>query len=100
MTRHTKKYWDMTKAELAEATKEFDKEFSADKARPMTPAERSEEKRARRGRPKIGKGSQKIHITVERTLLAEADKIARQKGLGRSELIAQALVNMVGRKAG
>ncbi len=38
MSRH-KKYWEMTKAELAESTKEFDQEFVADKARPMTAAE-------------------------------------------------------------
>lgn len=99
MSRH-KKYWEMTKAELAESTKEFDQEFVADKARPMTAAERAEEKRARRGRPKIGKGSRKIHITLERGLLAEADKFARQQGLARSELIAQALASIVARKAG
>ena len=51
MSKDAKKYWDMTKAELAAATKEFDREFIADKARPMTSAERDQEQRARlRGR--------------------------------------------------
>ena len=32
-----KPYWEMTTAELSEATKQFDEEFVGDKARPMTP---------------------------------------------------------------
>jgi hypothetical protein len=100
MSKPTKKYWDMNKAELAEATKEFDREFAAYKGRPMTPAERKVDQRARRrGRPRIGKGAQKIHITLERGLVKEADRLAKQKGLGRSELIARALAVIIGRKA-
>lgn len=101
MRRATKKYWEMNKAELAEATREFDREFIADKARPMTPPERAEERRARRrGRPRVGKGAQKIHITLERGLVKEADRVARKNGWGRSELIARALAAAIGRKAG
>jgi hypothetical protein len=100
MSKTTKKYWEMNKIELAEATKEFDQEFIADKARPMTLKERSEERLARRrGRPRIGKGAQKIHITLERGLVKQADKVAKQKGWGRSELIARALAAAIGRKA-
>ena len=81
--------------------REFDQEFLADSARPMTAAERAEEKRARRrGRPSVGRGAQKIHITVERTLLKQADKVAKEQGLARSELIAQALTAIIRRKAG
>ena len=36
-----KPYWDMTTEELREATKEFDNEFVADKAQPLTPQVRS-----------------------------------------------------------
>ncbi|MFI5381148.1 MAG: hypothetical protein ACHRHE_17765 [Tepidisphaerales bacterium] len=100
MSATTKKYWEMNQAELAAATKEFDREFIADKARPMTPAERAQERRARMrgpGRPKIGRGSQKIHITLERGLLENTDRMARQKGMGRSELIAQVLAAVIGR---
>jgi hypothetical protein len=100
MSKPAKKYWEMNKSELAEATREFDREFIADKARPMTPAQRKEEQKARRrGRPRIGKGAQKIHITLERGLVKEADRLAKQKGLGRSELIARALAVIIGRKA-
>jgi hypothetical protein len=60
MSRHTKKYWEMTQTELAHATREFDQEFIADKARPMTARERAQEHRARRrcagGRARSMKG--------------------------------------------
>jgi hypothetical protein len=70
MSRAAKKYWEMNKAELAKATREFDREFVADKARRMNASERAEERRARRrGRPQNGKGSKKIHITLELGLL-------------------------------
>jgi hypothetical protein len=38
----------MNKAELPAATRRFDRDFIADEARPMTAAERAEDKRARR----------------------------------------------------
>lgn len=37
-----KKYWDMTTEELAEATKEFDRESIVEAFRPMTPAEEAQ----------------------------------------------------------
>ena len=100
MTKRSKKYWEMNKSELAAATREFDREFVADTAQPMTPAERAEDKRARlRGRPRVGQGALKIHITLERGLVKQADRLARQNGWGRSELIARALVAAVKRRA-
>jgi hypothetical protein len=97
MKKPAKKYWELNKTELAEATREFDQEFIADKARPMNARERAEERRARRrGRPRVGKGSQKLHITLERGLVEKADKYAKQKGIGRSELIAHALAGAIG----
>jgi metal-responsive CopG/Arc/MetJ family transcriptional regulator len=50
--------------------------------------------------PPIGKGSQKIHITLERGLVKQADKFARQKGIPRSDPIARALAEIIGKKAG
>jgi len=66
-----KPYQNMTTAELAEATKEFDAPGTIDRTRPMTAAERAEEYRGRHpgGRPRIGRGSRRINITVERGLL-------------------------------
>ena len=89
--RRQKRFQEMTTAELRQATKEFDREFIADKARPMNPAERARNRqlRRRRGRPRIGKGAEKINICL-----------AKEKGIRRSTLIAQALASVVGRKAG
>jgi len=52
-----------------------------------------------RGRPKIGNGSERINITIERDLLARADAIARQRKIGRSEMIASVLKLLISRKA-
>lgn len=92
----TKRYEDMNTAELAEATKEYDEPGTIDRTRPMTPAER---KAHNSGRPRIGRGSERINITIERGLLAEADAIARRQKIGRSELIARSLRQMLMRKA-
>jgi hypothetical protein len=45
----------------------------------------------KRGRPPVGGGAERIQITVERTLLAEADRLARWQQMSRSELIARGL---------
>jgi hypothetical protein len=95
-----KKYQDMTAAELAWATRKYDRPGTIDRTRPMTPAERSEEQKARRaGRPKIGMGIQRINISIEGSLLAQADEAARRQKVGRSQLIAEGL-RLVLRAAG
>jgi hypothetical protein len=62
---------DMTAAELAQFTGEFDAPFAFEKGRPMTPAERADERKLRRGRgrPKRGIGARKISISLEGELL-------------------------------
>ena len=92
-----KKYWEMNAKELAEATKEFDQEFVADKARPLTRADRALHRRAaKRGRPRVGNGAERINITVERGLLNRADRLARNLGLSRAQLVARALNRELG----
>jgi hypothetical protein len=56
------RYWEMTAAELAEATKEFDEPFVAEKGRPMNAAERERERsfRMKLGQPKQGKGAKAL----------------------------------------
>lgn len=96
-----KRYQDMNTQELAEATKEFNREFIADLARPMNPDERAQERRAdTRGRPTVGKGSEKINITIERGLLKQADRLARRERVSRSQIIARGLNVLLGRRAG
>ena len=86
--KRTKHPEDMTAAELAEATRVFDAPNAYKKARPMTSAERAQERALRRGRPKIGQGAKKISISLERGVLRDADALARKRGMKRSELIA------------
>jgi hypothetical protein len=94
-----KEYWEMNTAELAEATREFDQDFAFLKGRPLTQAEKALHERAlRRGRPRVGQGAEKIRVSIERGLLAEADAYARKRGISRSELIAEGLKTVIGRK--
>ena len=92
----------MSAAELARATRQFDRQFVFERARPMTQAERAQERQLRRGRgrPKIGKGAKKISISLESGLLREADALAKKKGVNRSELIADFVIAGLRRKAG
>src|ERR1051325_9977823 len=60
-------------------------------------------KKARRGRPRMGEGAEKIYISLERGLLRETDRVARQRGQSRSGMIGEALRLMMDdlrRKAG
>ena len=50
----TKRYQDLNAAELAEATKEFDRSGTIDRTRPMTQAECAEERKARHPRRRFG----------------------------------------------
>jgi hypothetical protein len=100
--RRKKRFQEMTTAELRRATRQFDREFIADTARPMNATERARNRqlRRRRGRPRIGKGAEKINVCLERDLLASVNRLAREQGIGRSTLIARALQSVIGRKAG
>jgi hypothetical protein len=93
----TKPYWKMSKAELREATKEFDQEFIGDTFGPPTAEQRVQDRRARakRGRPRVGMGSKTISVTVEKRLLAKADRMAKTLKLPRAFLIARGLQAVV-----
>jgi hypothetical protein len=85
----SKPYWEMTTAELREATKEFDQEFIGDTFRPATAAERARFERARkRGRPRNGLGAKTISVTVEKRLLAQTDRLAKKLHVPRAVLVA------------
>jgi hypothetical protein len=88
----SKPYWEMNTTELREATKEFDKEFVGDTFRPTTPEEKSRFERARkRGRPRHGRGSKTISVTVEAALLSKTDRLAKKLHVPRAVLIARGL---------
>jgi hypothetical protein len=53
----------------------------------------------RRGRPARGAGAQRVQITMERSLLSKADRLARTQGISRSELIARCVMPVVSKKS-
>lgn len=93
----SKPYWEMTTAELREATKEFDEEFIGDTFGPPTAEQRAQDRRARlkRGRPRVGLGSKTIAVTVEKRLLEKTDRMAKKLHLPRAALIARGLEAVV-----
>jgi len=91
MKKSKKKYWEMTSAELTEATKEFDREFVADTFHPLSPENRARWERAKR-KPKSGiAGVKTIAVSVDKTLLKRTENLAKKKGLTRDALFDHAL---------
>ncbi|MBU4270777.1 MAG: hypothetical protein KKE86_16430 [Planctomycetes bacterium] len=87
-----KPYWEMTTAELREATKEFDREFIGESFGPPTPEQQARFERARkRGRPCKGLGAKTISVTIEKRLLAQTDRLAKKLHVPRAVLIARGL---------
>jgi len=86
-----KPYWEMTPAELAEATKQFDTPMVVDKSRPVTPSEQERWKRVKRkrGRPKVGRGFQRVSVSIEKSLLKRITAHAKERQITRSGLIAE-----------
>jgi len=97
MKKTVKHFEEMNAAELAEATAEFDRPFAFEKGRSMTSGERAQERKLRRGRPRIGKGARKVSISLEGGLLRKTDALAKKRGLNRSELIADFVAAGLGR---
>ncbi|HZN64735.1 MAG TPA: hypothetical protein VFB66_05500 [Tepidisphaeraceae bacterium] len=102
MKNKHKPYDRMNAEELAEATKEYDREQVGLRGKPLTKRDREIHRIARRkqmGRPKIGKGTQAVSITIELGLLKKADAIAKRRKVNRSQLITQALEREIERSS-
>jgi hypothetical protein len=97
MSKRKKSYAEMNTAELAEATKDLDREVVDVRGRPLTPAEKKIHRDAakaakrKRGRPIQGEGARVIAASIEGGLLKQADAYAKRHKLGRSELVTEAL---------
>ena len=95
MSKRTKQkpYWEMTTAELAKATAEFDRPFIADTFRPLTKKERAlwESIKRGRGRPRRGKGAKVVSLSLEGELLEATDRLAHKRQMTRSALVAESL---------
>jgi hypothetical protein len=59
--------------------------------KPLTAAQRRLHARARRGRPRNGKGAQIISLSIEKDLLRQAERLAKAQGLSRSDLFTRGL---------
>jgi len=97
MKKQNKKWSGMNAAELRNATSQYDAEFAADvESKPLTPAQREIHRKAKKvGRPRHGKGSQVVSLSVEKELLAKADAYAKRRGLGRSEMFILGLKELL-----
>lgn len=95
------RFMALSDAEKDREVARFDREMSLDEFKPLTPEMRQQSQRAKRkrGRPKIGQGTRKVLVSVERGLLKKADALARRERVSRSQLFARGLEAMLA-KAG
>jgi hypothetical protein len=86
-------YGRMTAAELDAVVERLDRPIPLSETRAMTPPEKRQWRRATRrpGRPRRGLGVRVISLSVEQSLLARADQIARRAGLSRAALFEMGL---------
>lgn len=72
-------------------------QVTRDNTRPLSTSARHALTRAanKGGRPRIGAGAKRINITVEKTLLKQADNYARRHGLTRAAVVAEGLRNII-----
>lgn len=100
----TERFLAMSPAQRAEVVAQIESKTPEKRladSRPLNATERAQWARfqakvkRRTGRPKIGKGSAVISLSVERDLLARADRYAKAHGLGRSELFAACVREML-----
>jgi hypothetical protein len=86
-------YWEMTTEELRKATEEFDEEFVADKAKPLTPPMQARWERAKAKPPRAedGPGQQIIAVRLDKALLDRCTALAKKKRISRDALITRGL---------
>lgn len=89
----------MSAAEKAAFVRDFERGTKARDTRPMTARERaqlSRQFRKRPGRPRVGQGSSRVQISMERGLLSRVDAQAKARNVTRSQFIADALRRTLG----
>lgn len=102
-SKRAKPYWEMTAAELAEATKEFDREIPASKMRPLSKEQRQKWERMKRQpsrsvfvlRRPTRKGAQAVVLELDAELLKRTDAYAASRGMTRSEIIENGLKSVL-----
>jgi hypothetical protein len=93
----SKLYTKMSAKELAEATAEFDEGGIPAGFKPLDAAGRAlwQRVKRKRGRPVIGKGVQVISVSLEKQLLAKANRLAKKLKVSRARLIARGLESVL-----
>lgn len=86
--KSTKPYWEMTTAELREATKEFDESMVILKSKPLTPAQRVKWEALRRKRPAKAKPTAGLSVSVQADLLSWLTSQAKKNKVSRSRFVA------------
>lgn len=91
--KKAKPYWEMTTAELREATKQFDEEFVAEKSKPLTAAMKAQWERAKAkvDPSENGRLEQTIAVRLDKNLLQRCTALAKKKRLSRDALVARGL---------
>jgi hypothetical protein len=73
-----------------------DRVFSRKEGHPLTREQRKawakfQERRGKRGRPKVGQGAKTVSLTIEGALLKRADALAKREGMSRAQIVARGL---------
>ena len=99
MIKKTEEHWNMTQAELAEATSEFDRQFVSETFRHMTPAEDKVWRTAVGKRRRSGKGPANgvkiLSLGIDANFLKRADALAKKRGVSRDSLVAEGLETLL-----
>jgi hypothetical protein len=91
-----KPYWDMTTAELAEATKEFDDPNYDPPAVKPTKAQLSQLKRCQRKRDTR---RATLSLSLDQELIEQADDYATSHGITFSDVVSDALRQLMRKKS-
>jgi hypothetical protein len=70
-------------------------------SRPLNARERQEWRAFKKklGRPRVGKGTTNVSVSMEKGLLKKADRFAKAHGMSRSELVANGVKAVIGSAA-
>ena len=86
------KFLALSDAERAKAVRKFDTEFVSDSFGPAPARAKALHAKARRlGRPKVGQGVKVVPVSIERGLLAEADRFRKSAKMTRAAMVAMGL---------
>ena len=100
MSDPKKKYWEMTTAELREATAEFDKPFVMDTFRELTPEERAEWDRIQAALKKSyasRNGQKPATFRVDPPLAKRLAALAKKRKVSRTRLVNELLCEAMDR---